>query len=132
MMKRALSALLATAAIAAAAAPAAAQPYGGGGYGGGYNTFERRLDRFEERLERGIQRGDITRREAFRIRQDIREMQILENRYARGGISRWEAQDLDRRLDVLQQRIRFERQDGQDRGDYRRDDYRRDDGRRNY
>ncbi len=124
MMKRALSALLATAAIAAVAAPAAAQPYGGGYGGGGYNTFERRLDRFEERLERGIQRGDITRREAFRIRQDIRELQVLENRYDRGGISRWEAQDLDRRLDGLQQRIRYERRDGEDRGD-RRDDYRR-------
>lgn len=121
-MKRVISALLATAAIAAVAAPATAQPgYGGGrgGYGGGYNQFEQRLDRLEERIERGVERGDLTRREAFRVRQDVRDLRVLENRYSRGGLSGWEARDLDQRLDGLQQRIRYERRDGDDRGDGR-------------
>jgi len=143
MLKRVLTACAAVGVLAAVAAPAAAQPYGyGQGYGqnygqgqgynqNGYNQFERRLDRLEQRLERGIQNGQITRREAFRVRQDIRQLQIIENRYARNGISRYEAQDLENRLNILQQRIRYERRDGEDRGDYRGyDDDRRDDYRR--
>ena len=118
-MKRVLTTLFTAGALAAVAVPAMAQPYGGGYRGD--NQFERRLERFSDRVDRGAERGDITRRETVRLRQDIRELQRLENRYSRNGIDRREAQDLDRRLDSLEQRIRFERRDGDDRRD--RDPY---------
>lgn len=121
-MKRFATALLAGSALIAAAAPALAQPGYGGGYGGyGAGGYYNRLERLEDRIERGSARGDITRREAFRLRSDLREVRILLNRYERGGLSGWERSDLERRLDYLQTRIRYERRDGEDRGDWRRD-----------
>ena len=136
-MKRLSIALLAGAAVMAAAAPSLAQPgYGMGypqrGYNQGYDRYnqgmggdyDRRLDRLERRIDRGSERGDLTRREAFRLRSDVREVRILASRYGRDGMSRWERADLDRRLDYLESRVRYERRDGDDRGDWDRRDRR--------
>lgn len=122
-MKRFTAALLAgSALIAAAAAPALAQPRGYGyGYGQGPDQYSRQLDRLENRVERGSRQGDITRREAFQLRRDIRDVRVLLNRYARGGLDYRERSDLDRRVDYLQARVRYERRDDDQRGDWRRD-----------
>ena len=128
-MKRLTLSLLAGAAlVTAAAAPAMAQPgYGGryddrGGYGMdrgvGGGDYRMRLDRLEDRVERGAERGDLTRREAFRLRSDIRDQRITFDRYARDGLSGWERRDMDRRLDMLSSRLRFERHDRDDRRDW--------------
>jgi hypothetical protein len=50
------------------------------------------------------------------LREDLRNVERLEARYRRDGMSRWEVSDLDRRLDVLSQRVRFNRHDDDRRG----------------
>lgn len=119
-MKRFTAALLAGSALIVAAAPALAQPRGYG-YGQGPDQYSRQLDRLENRVERGSRQGDITRREAFQLRRDIRDVRVLLNRYARGGLDYRERSDLDRRVDYLQARVRYERRDNDHRGDWRRD-----------
>lgn len=117
----------------AAALPAAAQAY----YGGTYDQYGRpqhdprayhqqawtpigvRFERLDNRIERGLERGLLTRREAGSLRYEFRQLVQLERHYGRGGLSYNERADLERRLDRLSQRIRWERRDGDQRGDRR-------------
>ena len=119
-MKTALATLAAVAALTTIAAPAAAQSYGADrewrrdhdGNRGGYdiNARQARLDR---RIDVGVRSGDLTRREAYRLRAEFQEIARLESRYRRDGLSRWERTDLDRRFDRLEAQIRYERHDRQ-------------------
>jgi hypothetical protein len=128
-MKTALAALAAIAALTAVAAPAAAQPYGGqydrevrqdrDWNRGGYNINERQA-RLDQRIDAGVRHGDLTRREAYRLRAEFRDIARLEARYRAGGLSNWERADLDRRFDRLDAQIRVQRHDRDDRGDHRR------------
>lgn len=87
------------------------------------------------RIDAGVRSGHLTRREAWRLRADFREISRRADSYRANGLSRWERADLDRRFDALSQRIRYEARDddrygygyGRDHdNDYRRDyDYRR-------
>ncbi len=117
-----ISALAATA-LAAAVTPALAQPYDRGSdrhydrgqddrdfNGGGINE---RQDRIEARIEEGERGGGLNRREAFRLRDELRSIERLEQRYRRDGMSGWERSDLERRLDSLSSRVFAERHDGQ-------------------
>jgi hypothetical protein len=136
-MKKLLLSLAAIATVAAAA-PAMAQPYDGGGYGGGrggydrggprndgdYGNFQRRIERAEYRLQRGIQNGGITRREARVLRGELAQIRMLESRYDNDGYNRWERQQLEVRLDRLERRLSYERRDD-DRRDGRWDNNRR-------
>ena len=121
-MKKVILSLAAVAAVATAL-PAAAQGYGNGGYGQqGYNgrgwtPIEVRLERAQERIQRGVQSGRLTRREAQGLRAEFRDLVQRERVYGRDGLSRREYADLDARFERLNARIRFERQDGQDRGE---------------
>lgn len=129
-MKKVL--LSAAALIAAATAlPAVAQPYGNAyghpqnrGYqdNRGWTPIGVRLERLDNRIDRGIERGLLTRREAQALRQQFRQLVQLERYYGRdGGLSYGERADLERRLDILSQRVRWERRDD-DRRDRRYDD----------
>jgi len=91
------------------ATAAAAQPWA---------PIRDRQDRLEMRIDRGIRDGSLTRREATRLRQDLRQLAFLEDRYRRDGLSGWERADLDRRFDALSNRIFAERRDGQNRYGY--------------
>ncbi|MFT4934162.1 MAG: hypothetical protein ACI9LT_000837, partial [Pseudoalteromonas distincta] len=51
------------------------------------------------------------RNEAFRLRAEFNDLQRLEHHYRRGGLTRWEMADLDRRMDRLSARIYVERRD---------------------
>lgn len=115
----------------AAAAVALAASFAGAAQAQGYPAFRydpigHRLDRIDERIERGERRGDLTRREAVLLRRDLNAVADLERRYAYNGFSRWEAEDLQRRVEGLARRVRFERRDpeGYDRRDDRYDDRR--------
>ena len=112
-MKHALTALAAISALSVAA-PAFAQQWMP------INARQAMLDR---RIERGIDDGSLTRREAIRLRSEFREIARLEYRYRRAdGLQGWERADLDRRFDRLSRQIRFERRDGQEFGrDFDRD-----------
>ena len=145
-MKKVLLPLLAAAGLAAAAAPAAAQSglsisigtsqgygYGQPGYGYGHPGYgygqpgygygqqygmpiEARLQRIDQRIRQGFQRGRLTRREAATLDAQLRGVANLHARYSYNGLSRGEYADLSRRLDILQERLRWERRDDDRRG----------------
>jgi len=128
-----ISAMLAGAALVAAS-PAAAQPgygqdwgrggygqdYGRGGYGqyGGWNQtqFNREFARIDQQIERGVRSRQISRREADRLRAELRHLRSLHRSYFRDGrLDSRERRDLEVRLDRLQRQVRFERRDWDDR-----------------
>lgn len=99
-------------ASALAAVPASAQNYNRGG------NFEQQLDQVEQRIDRAADRRTISRREAEALSRQANQLDRLHDRYRRNGLTRWERDDLQSRLQNLRQRIRFERQDDR----YGRDD----------
>lgn len=120
-MKKILASLAIAASALVATAPAAAQYYPGPRQGydqrvvRGGDVYQR-LDRIALRIDRGHQRGALTNGEARRLRNQLDDIARLEQRYRFDDISRWEWQDLNRRISVLQQRVQDQRRD---------DDYRR-------
>lgn len=108
-MKKIVISLAALASVAAVAAPAAAQSY----RHDGWQNINQRQDRIERRIDQGVRHGDLTRREASRLREDYRQLARLEARYRVNGLSSWERADLDRRFDRLEAQLRFERRDHQ-------------------
>lgn len=133
-MKTFLISIAAASALAAAALPAAAQPYGGydrgaprfdGGptYDGGRQGIVRGDD-LQVAINRAERHHQISRREAFRLREQLRVAESLSWRYrADGVVTRWERADLDRRFDSIRARLRYERNDrdyGAGYGGYRR------------
>ncbi len=109
-----------------AAAPAAAQ-YGGRGGGYGYGQgVEQQLGQITQRVQRLRERRQITPQEAQRLFRQADGIDRLQDRYARDGLSRWEREDLLRRVQALRSQVRWERNDRYDRDDdrYDRDDRR--------
>lgn len=107
MKKTLIAAAFVTLALGAGSA-ASASPYRHG------YSFEAREAQIAERIHDGLRYGDLTRREAGYLRSELREIRALEHRYGYDGFSRWERHDLDRRLDRLSARVRFNRHDRQD------------------
>ena len=117
---------------ALAAAPAMAQGYGQrgpeqrdnrdgrGDYDRGFNgggnrqaVFElsRDLDRIDARIERSVQRGNLSRREAFGLRRDAQQIRFQLRRSGRDGIGGRELGQLRFQVARLEQRLRSERND---------------------
>lgn len=117
-MKRFLIPLAAAATVAALAAPAAAQPYRGG------PDVRDRGETLQMRIDRNLDRGLITPREAARLRSDVRATEQLSWRYRRdGAFTRWERSEIERRYDQISMALRYERADrdyGYGYGQYRR------------
>lgn len=139
MKKFIIAAAVATSALAVA--PAAAQyypapqpvPYGYGygqpqygygqpGYGYGYQnqqglirSYVIRADQLRQRVERLDSRDRISEREARRLRNAAIDLQNRTRAYARNGLNNRERYELDQRFASLQQAIRYERHDGNDR-----------------
>ncbi|MCC2978363.1 hypothetical protein LK533_17070 [Sphingomonas sp. PL-96] len=76
----------------------------------------------ERRIDQGVRSGQLNRREAVQLRTEVRQIAQLENRYRRsgGGLSVSERRDLDRRLDQLTARTRYEKHDRQEHRGHRR------------
>lgn len=109
-MKKLLLSTLAVATVAGGiAVPAQAQRYGN------WQTINQRQDNLYRRIEQGVRNGTLTRGEANRLRSRFVELDRLESRYRRNGLSSWERRDLDQRFDALSRQIRWERNDRQDR-----------------
>ena len=72
------------------------------------NQRQAQLDR---RIDQGLRSGQLTRQEAYRLRGEFQTIARLETRYRVNGLSQWERADLDRRFDVLSDRVRLERSD---------------------
>lgn len=120
-MKKILLSIAAVSAVAAATVPAAAmaqsyRPDWDNGRGD-------RAERLDRRIDMGLRNGSLDRREAWRLREDLRETTRLEYRYGRDGLSRWERADLDRRFDRISAQIRYERHDRDYGYGYGRDRY---------
>jgi hypothetical protein len=82
-------------------------------------SIDQRQARQEQRIQRGVARGDITRREARELWRQQREIERAEaHARADGRINRREMQELMAMLDDADQRIRHQRRD-QDRPDWR-------------
>jgi len=118
-MKKLLIPALAVA-VASAALPAAAQSYDrhgpsrGHGYEQdyrGWNSISQRKYNLDRRIDQGIRNHQLSRREASRLQDELNSLVRLERSYMRGGLTRWERQDLDRRYDRLSAKVRYERND---------------------
>jgi hypothetical protein len=113
-MKKLLVPAIVLATASAAALPAAAQVYGprahvqAHGYWQPINVRQANLDR---RIDIGLRNGQLSQREATRLRGEFNSLLRLEASYRRGGLTAWERADLDRRFDRLSAQIRFERRD---------------------
>lgn len=124
-MKKFVSALVAVAAVAVAL-PAAAQPYGHGpGYGdrGVYSEIQQ----LDNRVDRSCARRVLSRSECRRLEGQVDYLKATYRNYMRGGLTRWERQDLQNRIYRVQAMLRHERRDDDrrdgrwdDRGDYGR------------
>lgn len=101
--------------VAAAAAVLASMPAAANA--APWQSVNERQAHLERRIERGVRNGDLTRREAVRLRQEFRDITRLEARYryTDGRLSAWERRDLDERFDRLSHRIYAERHDSQER-----------------
>lgn len=106
-------------AAAAVAMPAAAQSYGHPhgparppahqvSYGYWQSIGARQAD-LERRIDRAVRYGQISNREAYRLRGQLDALKRLEMDYRRGGLSSWQRADLDRRYDRLSAQVRYER-----------------------
>lgn len=105
-------------AAASVAVPAAAQNYGPARGGPAYNTpypgwqsITQRKYNLDRRIDQGVRTRQLSYREATRLKSELNSLVRLEARYLRGGLTRWEAQDLDRRYDRLASQVRDERRD---------------------
>ncbi len=118
-MKKLLIPALAVA-VASAALPAAAQSYDRHGPSrgpsyeqnyNGWNAIAQRKYNLDRRIDRGVQTRQLSYREASRLKDELNSLVRLERQYQRGGLTRWERQDLDRRYDRLSAKVRYERND---------------------
>ena len=122
-MKKLLIPALAVA-VASAALPAAAQSHNGAydrhspsrGHDyeqdyRGWNAIAQRKHNLDRRIDRGVQTRQLSRREASRLQDELDSLVRLERQYMRGGLTRWEREDLDRRYDRLSAKVRYERND---------------------
>ena len=85
-------------------------------------SINERQARQEQRIQRGVARGDITQREARQLWRQQREIDRAEAAArADGRINRREMQELMAMLDDADRNIRFQRHDQNRRGEWRND-----------
>ena len=80
------------------------------GYGA-WQSINARQANLDRRIDQGVRNGQLSRREAVRLRGEFSSILRLEANYRRGGLTAWERTDLDRRFDRLSAQIRNERRD---------------------
>ena len=73
--------------------------------------LSRNLDRIDMRIERSVQRGNLSRREAFGLRRDAQQIRWQLRRSQRDGIRGRELGQLRFQIARLEQRLRSERND---------------------
>ncbi len=78
---------------------------------GAWQSINARQANLDRRIDRGVRNGQLSRREAVRLRGEFNSLLRLEANYRRGGLTAWERADLDRRFDRLSAQIRYERGD---------------------
>ena len=86
--------------------------YTGGGRQQAVFQLSRDLDRIDLRIERAMQRGTLSRREAFGLRREAQQIRFQLRRSQRDGIYGREFGQLRFQVARLEQRLRHERNDG--------------------
>lgn len=111
-MKKLIVTTCAALSLVAISSPAAAQGYGRGhGYGSSYG-YGGASQRLQNRIERGIQRGTIDRREARYLHQKLQQLIWQERRLERSGYDRGGVRMLQVRVAGLERAIRKYESDG--------------------
>lgn len=77
----------------------------------GWQPIAQRKYNLDRRIDVGLRNGQLSRREAVRLRSELDQLVRLEYRFQRGGLDWRERQELDRRYDRLSAMIRYERRD---------------------
>ena len=85
--------------------------FNGGGRQQAVFQLSRDLDRIDMRIERGMQRGTLSRREAFGLRRDAQQIRFQLRRSGRDGLGGRELGQLRYQVAQLEQRLRSERND---------------------
>lgn len=117
-MKTLFASVAAVVALAGVAAPAAAQTWDHrterhDSFRQDDRQIARRLEEIDRRIERGVERRQLSRREAQSLRTELRDIARLSARARSGGLSNREVALIDRRLDRLEIAVKFERNDRQ-------------------
>lgn len=134
-MRRVLSVLLASAAMALALPPSASAHERGqqGRYddwedrdNDAYDRFYEELQHLDDGVEHGLNDGSIDRHDARQFDRAIGSVQQQLVYYYRkqGYLSRWQVQDMQRRIEQLHILMHDVHDDGHDAQDYRYDHYR--------
>ena len=112
MRKVLISTVLVVLLSASAAMPAAAQypDPGYGAFGGG--GIERELAEIRRQIRMGFARGLLSRRDADHMTRDADRIEAMLHHRAWHGLTFREREDLQRRLQALRDRLRFERFEG--------------------
>jgi hypothetical protein len=98
-MRKILIALATGGALAAAAAPAMAQ----------YAADSmQREENIRDRIASEVRDGDLTYSQATQLRGELRQIERLDASYRDDGMSDWQAQDIDSRLDRLDSRLSYD------------------------
>ena len=86
-------------------------------YGRNWQSINQRQANLDSRIDQGVRSGALTRVEAARLRAEFQTIVVLEANYRRsgGGLTAWERNDLDQRMNALSARIRINKHDGQTR-----------------
>jgi hypothetical protein len=82
-----------------------------------YQPLHQRTAMLEQKINQGARNGALTRAEVDSLRVGLARIKLIEAQYRRGGINRFEQQDLDRRFANLARHVRVERNDRDRRGD---------------
>jgi hypothetical protein len=109
-MRKVLISIALASATLIAAAPASAQP-GWRLQPGVQREIQQDINQLDRRITRAEQRRTISRREAFGLRRDANEIRRTYARYSRNGLDRQEVRDLQRRVNQVHMRLRYERRD---------------------
>ena len=78
---------------------------------GAHNYFQREISQLDRQIQRSVDRRVISPREAVGLRRQATQLQWQYNRYARNGLDRREAANLDQRLYALRSNLHMERWD---------------------
>lgn len=71
-----------------------------------YDRIEKRMDNQRHRIRNGVRSGELTRKEAKRLRKQQRKIARLERRFMRDGfLDRREYREINSRLDTASNRI---------------------------
>lgn len=118
MIRKAFIPALALAAAAAVSIPtvasASAPQHRGDRYERDHRAWQpiaQRKYNLDRRIDVGLRNGQLSRREAVRLRSELDQLVRLEYRFQRGGLDWRERQELDRRYDRLAAMVRYERRD---------------------